>query len=61
MKVCLLSGGGGGARFPRGLDAVLAPGELTVVGNVGDDLELLGVRISPDLDSLLYTLAGLID
>jgi LPPG:FO 2-phospho-L-lactate transferase len=61
MKVCLLSGGGGGARFARGLDAVLAPGELTVVGNVGDDLELLGVRISPDLDSLLYTLGGLVD
>lgn len=61
MKVVLLSGGGGGARFARGLDAVLQPGELTVVGNVGDDLEILGLHVSPDLDSLLYTLGGLID
>ncbi len=61
MKLVLLSGGGGGARFARGLDAVLAPGELTVIGNVGDDLEILGLRVSPDLDSLLYTLGGLID
>lgn len=61
MKVALLSGGGGGARFARGLDAVLAPGELTVVANVGDDLEILGLDVSPDLDSLLYTLGGLID
>jgi LPPG:FO 2-phospho-L-lactate transferase len=43
------------------LDAILEPGELTIVGNVGDDLEFLGVRVSPDLDSLLYTLAGLVD
>lgn len=61
MKVVLLSGGGGGARFARGLDDALEPGELTVIGNVGDDLEVLGLQVSPDLDSLLYTLAGLID
>ena len=61
MKVVLLSGGGGGARFARGLAEVLPAGDLTVVGNVGDDLEILGVNVSPDLDSLLYTLAGLID
>ncbi|HXG77276.1 MAG TPA: 2-phospho-L-lactate transferase [Gaiellaceae bacterium] len=61
MNVVLLSGGGGGARFARGLRAVLAPGELTVVGNVGDDVEILGLHVSPDLDSLLYTLSGLID
>jgi LPPG:FO 2-phospho-L-lactate transferase len=61
MKVALLSGGGGGARFARGLQTVLAPGELTVVANGGDDLEILGLHVSPDLDSLLYTLAGLID
>ncbi len=61
MRVVLLSGGGGGARFARGLAAALEPGELTVVGNVGDDLEVLGLHVSPDLDSLLYTLAGLID
>ena len=56
-----MSGGGGGARFARGLADVLDPGELTVVGNVGDDLEILGLHVSPDLDSLLYTLGGLID
>ncbi|MBM2822369.1 MAG: 2-phospho-L-lactate transferase [Thermoleophilia bacterium] len=61
MKVVLLSGGGGGARFARGLDDLLEPGELTVIGNVGDDVEILGLHVSPDLDSLLYTLAGLID
>jgi LPPG:FO 2-phospho-L-lactate transferase len=61
MKVVLLSGGGGGARFARGLADVLEPGDLTVVGNVGDDLELLGLDVSPDLDSLLYALGGLID
>lgn len=61
MRVVLLSGGGGGARFARGLQGILEPGELTVIGNVGDDVEILGLRVSPDLDSLVYTLAGLID
>jgi LPPG:FO 2-phospho-L-lactate transferase len=61
MRIVLLSGGGGGARFARGLADVLEPGELTVVGNVGDDVEILGLHVSPDLDSLLYTLGGLID
>jgi LPPG:FO 2-phospho-L-lactate transferase len=61
VKVVLLSGGGGGARFARGLQGVLAPGGLTVIGNVGDDLEIMGVHVSPDLDSLLYTLGDLID
>jgi LPPG:FO 2-phospho-L-lactate transferase len=61
VRVVLLSGGGGGARFARGLASVLEPGELTVIGNVGDDLEILGLHVSPDLDSLLYTLGGLID
>ena len=61
MRATLLAGGGGGARFARGLASVLEPDELTVVGNVGDDLEFLGLHVSPDLDSLLYTLAGLID
>jgi LPPG:FO 2-phospho-L-lactate transferase len=61
VTVVLLSGGGGGARLARGLQDALEPGELTVVGNVGDDVEALGLHVSPDLDSLLYTLAGLID
>ena len=61
MRVALLSGGVGGARFARGLQAVLAPGELTVIGNVGDDVEVLGLHVSPDLDSVLYALAALHD
>ncbi len=61
MRVALLSGGVGGARFARGLQAVLEPGELTVIGNVGDDVEVLGLHVSPDLDSVLYALAGLND
>jgi LPPG:FO 2-phospho-L-lactate transferase len=61
VKIVLLSGGVGGARFARGLYAALDPRELTIVGNVGDDLEVLGLSISPDLDSILYTLAGLSD
>jgi LPPG:FO 2-phospho-L-lactate transferase len=61
VKVVLLAGGGGGARFARGLQDTLEPGELTVIGNVGDDIDILGLHVSPDLDSLLYALAGLID
>ncbi len=61
MRVVCLSGGVGGAKLARGLHDVLGPGELTVVGNVGDDLEVLGLHVSPDLDSVLYALAGLND
>jgi LPPG:FO 2-phospho-L-lactate transferase len=51
----------GGARFVRGLVDVVAPEGVTVVGNVGDDVEVLGLHVSPDLDSILYALAGLND
>jgi LPPG:FO 2-phospho-L-lactate transferase len=61
VRVVLLSGGVGGARFACGLADELGPGQLTVVGNVGDDVEVLGLHVSPDLDSLLYALAGLND
>jgi LPPG:FO 2-phospho-L-lactate transferase len=61
MRVTLLSGGVGGAKLACGLQDVLDPGELTVIGNVGDDVEVLGLHVSPDLDSLLYALAGLND
>jgi LPPG:FO 2-phospho-L-lactate transferase len=61
MKVAVLAGGVGGARFVRALTEVVDPAEVTVVANVGDDLELYGLSISPDLDTLLYTLAGLGD
>jgi LPPG:FO 2-phospho-L-lactate transferase len=59
--IVVLSGGVGGARFLRGVVEVVEPSELTVVGNVGDDIEVLGVHVSPDLDSILYALAGLAD
>ena len=61
MKVAVLSGGVGGARFVRALAETLAPHDVTVVGNVGDDLEVLGLHVSPDLDSILYALGGLND
>ncbi len=61
MKVVLLAGGGGGARFACGARDALGPGELTIVANVGDDVEILGLHVSPDLDSLLYALSGLLD
>ena len=57
--VLALSGGIGGAKLALGLDRVLPPGALTVVANTGDDFEHLGLSVSPDLDTLLYTLAGI--
>ena len=56
-----LSGGVGGARFLRGLAELVAADELVVIGNVGDDLEVLGLHVSPDLDSILYALTGVAD
>jgi LPPG:FO 2-phospho-L-lactate transferase len=61
VKVALLSGGVGGARFARGLVEAVGGANVTVVGNVGDDLEVLGMSVSPDLDSIVYALAGLND
>ena len=61
MKVVVLSGGVGGARFVRALSEVIEPAGITVAGNVGDDVEVLGLHVSPDLDSVLYALAGLND
>ena len=58
MNVAVLSGGVGGARFLRGLLAVVDPGNVSIIGNVADDIEVLGLRVSPDLDSILYTLTG---
>ena len=57
--VLALSGGIGGAKLALGLHRILPPGALTVIANTGDDFEHLGLSISPDLDTLLYTLAGL--
>jgi LPPG:FO 2-phospho-L-lactate transferase len=56
-----LAGGVGAAKFLRGLLRVHDPAELVVVGNTGDDLRLHGLAISPDLDSVAYTLAGVAD
>jgi LPPG:FO 2-phospho-L-lactate transferase len=61
VKVVLLSGGVGGARFAVGVAEAAGAAALTVIGNVGDDLEVLGLHVSPDLDSVLYTLAGVGD
>ena len=61
MKVVVLSGGVGGARFLRGVVSVVDPADVTVIGNVGDDVEVLGLHVSPDLDSVLYALAGVAD
>jgi LPPG:FO 2-phospho-L-lactate transferase len=61
VNVAVLSGGVGGARFLRGLLGVVDPGNVSIVGNIADDLEVLGLRVSPDLDSILYTLTGLGD
>lgn len=58
-QIVALSGGIGGAKLALGLQHVLPPGELTVVVNTGDDFEHLGLSISPDIDTLLYTLSGL--
>ncbi len=57
--IVALSGGIGGAKLALGLAQVLPAGQLTVVANVGDDFEHLGLAISPDIDTLTYTLAGL--
>ena len=57
--VLALSGGIGGAKLALGLYRILPPGALTVVANTGDDFEHLGLAISPDIDTLLYTLAAL--
>jgi LPPG:FO 2-phospho-L-lactate transferase len=62
VLVTTLAGGIGGARFLRGLraelDARADPYEITVVGNTGDDIELFGLHVSPDLDTVMYTLGG---
>ena len=58
-RVVALSGGVGGAKLALGLSRVVPDGRLMVVANTGDDFEHLGLAVSPDLDTLLYTLAGL--
>lgn len=61
MLVTVLAGGVGAARFLDGLVRVVPARDVTVVGNVGDDFEHLGLHVSPDLDTVLYTLAGVVN
>jgi LPPG:FO 2-phospho-L-lactate transferase len=62
VKIAVLSGGMGGSRFTQGvLDAVTPSDTVTVVANTADDITLFGLRVCPDLDTLMYTLAGGID
>lgn len=59
MKITVLSGGVGGARFTRGLLSLVGDAhDITVIANTGDDMWLHGVRVCPDLDTLMYTLGG---
>jgi len=58
MRITVLAGGVGGARFLRGLKAAVPDAEITVIGNTGDDIDLFGLHISPDLDTVMYTLGG---
>lgn len=58
MKIVCLAGGIGGARFLRGLRAAAPEAEITVIGNTGDDISLFGLRVCPDLDTVMYTLGG---
>jgi LPPG:FO 2-phospho-L-lactate transferase len=58
MKVTALAGGIGGARFLRGVTAALPDADVTVIGNTGDDIILHRLNISPDLDTVMYTLGG---
>ena len=61
MRIVVLAGGIGGARFLRGLKAAAPDAEVTVVGNTGDDIYLFGLKVCPDLDTVMYTLGGGID
>ncbi len=59
-SICVLAGGVGAARFVDGLVQVHDPSDISVIVNVGDDFEHLGLAISPDIDTMLYTLGGLV-
>jgi len=59
VKVAVLTGGVGGARFLCGVVKAVDPADVTAIVNVGDDLEVVGLSVSPDVDSVLYALAGI--
>ena len=56
--IVALAGGVGGTKLVLGFSRLLSRDQLTVIGNTGDDLELFGLRICPDLDTIAYTLGG---
>lgn len=58
--ILAICGGVGGAKLALGLDRILPPGELALLVNTGDDFEHLGLHVSPDLDTVMYTLAGVV-
>src|SRR5882757_1832506 len=58
MRIVVLAGGIGGARFLRGLKAAAPEADITVIGNTGDDIHLFGLKVCPDLDTVMYTLGG---
>lgn len=60
-RIVVLVGGVGGAKLAHGLAQILAPGQLTVVVNTGDDFWHYGLRVCPDMDTVMYTLSGLVD
>jgi LPPG:FO 2-phospho-L-lactate transferase len=59
--IVVLTGGSGGAKLVEGLAPVLDPAELTIICNTGDDAIFHGLYVSPDIDTIIYTLAGLVD
>src|SRR5437870_1178385 len=61
MRVTALAGGTGAAKLLRGLASARPRHELTVIGNTGDDTEIWGLHVSPDLDTVMYALAGRLD
>ena len=60
-RVCLLSGGVGGSKLAWGLYQAMPRADLTIIANTGDDIDIFGLRVCPDLDILLYTLTGQVD
>ncbi|MDJ0380671.1 2-phospho-L-lactate transferase [Streptomyces sp. G-G2] len=58
MRIVVLAGGIGGARFLRGLRSAEPDADITVIGNTGDDIHLFGLKVCPDLDTVMYTLGG---
>ncbi|MGW1075839.1 2-phospho-L-lactate transferase [Streptomyces sp. NPDC002537] len=58
QRIVVLAGGIGGARFLRGLKSAVPDAEITVIGNTGDDIHLYGLKVCPDLDTVMYTLGG---